>query len=140
MSRFDRIKEGYTGFERNYERREGLHNEGEADLLAARDQWLANRIMEKVQQHYPGHPWRVDVEHHKNVGMAFLWMPGFSNWKMAMRISDLAVDPTMKLVVRLGGEFLERYNMPRTGIDLSSYLTAKAKYGNQWQWNDKPPE
>lgn len=115
-------------------------NTGKADPHADADLELAHRIMNCLKFHYPGHPWRVEVSHHRNVGCAYIMLPGFTSCRWVLHISELKNDPGMKAVVHAGGEFLERYRMPRCGIDFDAYLTAMQNYGGIFRRKLAPPE
>ena len=114
--------------------------EGGYDPHTNSDQRLADAIMNTLQQHYPGHPWFVEVSHHRNVGIAKIKLPGFTDYSFILKIRDLVSDPGLKSVVAAGGQFLERYRLPRSGIDYASYLASMAKYGGLFRRKLKPPE
>lgn len=103
----------------------GDHGEIRSPKQAA-DNALAKAIWEKLQYHYPGHPWFVGVNH--ELGMAVIKLPLFTEWGYWIRLDDLAVDPGMRIVKKGGGEFLERYNLPRSTIDLAALVGALKRF------------
>lgn len=132
-------RRGFTGLASNHEATLAM-NEGGPDPHFEADQRMANRIMQTLQMHYPGHPWFVEVSHHNKVGIAKIMMPGFTQWSYVLHLSDLKNDPALKTVVRAGGEFLERYRLPRCGIDFASYMSAMNRYGGIFRQKQRPPE
>mgnify|MGYP000514636362 CR=1 FL=1 len=99
----------------------------------AADLALTMKIAETLERHYPGHPWMVQVSH--DSGCAFIKLPIVmrSMERYVLHIDKLNMDPSMRAVVRAGGELLERFNMPRTGFSLDPFLDARAKgpYGRK---------
>jgi len=68
----------------------------------------AKRIAEKLNQHYPGHLWAVNV----NQGVAFiknLMLSGSHGF--VIKLKD--IDSNYRAVVKAGGEVLERFNISR---------------------------
>lgn len=113
-----------------------IHHE-EIDRYAAANEALSKRIWHVLQQHYPGHPWGVGVNHEQ--GIAQIFLPTFTEWSWIIRLNELFVDPGMRMVIRGAGEMLERYRMPRSGFDVSHYLTAQKRFMPHWTRNLRPP-
>lgn len=97
----------------------------DADEYATADLALTMRIAEKLEAHYPAHPWMVQVSHKS--GCAFIALPLVMkrNEKYVLHIDKLKMDPSLRAVVRAGGELLERHNIPRAGFALDHFLTAR---------------
>lgn len=81
------------------------------------DALLAVAVYTKLEQHYPGHNWRVNADHEQ--GVVSVWLQYFDKlrknapWGFRLFISRLNSDPEMKCVVTAGGELLERFGLPR---------------------------
>ncbi len=94
------------------------------DRFAAADMALTKRIAAVVDHHYPGHPWLI-VSDHKQ-GIVKIKIPQFmgaTNWGVIW-ISTLKSDPGMRSIIRICGEILERYRIPRVGFSRDDFLTA----------------
>lgn len=87
---------------------------------------LAEEIWRKIQYHYPGHPWKVFTNIKQ--GIAMIELPLFTSVSFIINLKDLVGDPKMHVVMKGAGEFLERYNLPRSGFDISHYLAAQKKF------------
>lgn len=109
----------------------------EGDPHEQADFLLSMRIWMHLQEHYPGHPWHVEVESRPEVGMASIYLQGFSTWGYHIRLRDLASDPGFRHVTRGGGEILERFNLPRSGLDFASFLAAQKT--SLTRYNRPPP-
>lgn len=76
--------------------------------LSTNDFVVARNIAEKLHSHYPGHLWAVTCD--GKTGMASVRNLRFSgNWGYQIRLSELFGDPDMRVVVKAGGEILERF-------------------------------
>lgn len=95
------------------------------DEHTAADLALTMRIAETLERHYPAHPWMVQVSHAS--GCAFIALPLVMkrNEKYVLHIDKLYLDPSLRAVVRAGGELLERLNIPRAGFAIDHFLTAR---------------
>ena len=84
---------------------------------APRDLEVAAAMYAALQQHYPGHQWATTVSHETGmavVRLLYLDRLGFNaRYGFQIKLEALKSDPTMKLVVRAGGEMLERYGLAR---------------------------
>lgn len=98
-----------------------------ADPYKSADITLTYQIAEKLERHYPAHPWMVQVTHAGGVAMIKLPLVMKRTEWYVLHISALKVDPGLKLVMRAGGELLERYNIPRAGFNLTPFLEARDK-------------
>lgn len=79
---------------------------------AITDMNTAKAIAEKLWQQYPGHLWAVNADTHNNIANVQL-MGVSGQWGFVLHLDK--IDPGMQIVMRAGGEILERYNLSRTG-------------------------
>lgn len=89
----------------------------QADIKAA------SEMFRVLKAQFPGHPWSVEVDAKEGwakIGIIELLGP---NWTMFMKFEDW----TDNMVVKLGGELLERFKIPRSTIDIASYMSADSK-------------
>ena len=91
----------------------------DADEYAAADLALTMRIAAVLEQHYPAHPWMVQVSHAS--GCAFVALPLVMkrNQKFVLHIDKLKMDPSLRAVVRAGGEILG------SGFSLDHFIHAR---------------
>lgn len=87
-------------------------------LAVRRDLDKAIEIAHVLDHHYPSHRWSVEVSHEQgivNIRLLYYDPLTFSNrtWAFVLKLADLATDPSMRDVVRAGGELLERWGLPR---------------------------
>ena len=99
----------------------------EIDPYIGADLALTKAIADKLQAHYPAHPWMVKVTHAQGVAMIKLPLVMKRHQEFVLHIDKLKSDPGLRAVVRAGGEILERYNMPRHGFSLERFLDARAE-------------
>lgn len=78
------------------------------------DDDLARQIAEVLQQHYPGHPWDVNVSSY--TGMVKVEHPALSGkCGFMFPITHFATHgDVVRNSMLLGGEFLERFGLPRS--------------------------
>lgn len=71
-----------------------------------------------LEFHYPGHPWSVEVNIEQ--GYAKVSIPDLlgPNWGWVILLSEMSD----QLVIKAGGEILERFKIPRSTIDLARYV------------------
>lgn len=95
------------------------------DPFLARDLALTKRMAEVLERHYPGHPWMVQVSHAQ--GVAYIKLPILMKRNQAyiLHIDRMAMDPSLRCVMRAGGELLEKYSVPRSQFLLDHFLTAR---------------
>lgn len=82
------------------------------------DAALAVAIYTKLQEHYPGHNWRTFADHEQGVAGVFLQYLGPVNrdagkYGFRIKIASLNSDPTLRSIIRAGGELLERFGLAR---------------------------
>lgn len=97
---------------------------GEHDPFVRADRALTLAVADKLERHYPGHPWLIEASHKQ--GVVMISIPIFMGWKRkyVIHISALKSDPGMRHVVRAGGEILERFKMPRQAFSDTDYVNA----------------
>jgi hypothetical protein len=92
------------------------------DLAGARDMW---RVLES---HYPGHPWETEIDSRGR--MAYVSIPSITGrWKYRIHLSALKSDPGLRIVIKAGGEILERWGIPRAGFCGVAYKEAPRIHG-----------
>ena len=74
---------------------------------------LAKEAGNLLEKQYPGWAWSVHVDPRGFLNVFSLRLGGMGQWGFRIKTSDLATDPTLKGVVRAGGEILERWNKRR---------------------------
>ena len=75
---------------------------------------LAGRAAELLCQHYPGHPWAVFVDSEQSGGVMYIYNWGVSfSYGYVLHLSTVYADPSLRCVIRAGGEILERAHLPR---------------------------
>lgn len=86
---------------------------------------LCKAIGRILYSHYPGHPWSVEVM--ADQGIAKITIPPLLgvNWGYILHLDKLTASP--KPIIEAGGHILERFNIPRSTIDLAAYITAEEK-------------
>src|SRR5208337_5067342 len=91
---------------------------------------LAKQISELLFSHYAGYMWHVEADmtnrpYGVKIALPVL-MPVGKHYVIPIRLLVTHED-TIKYTVRAGGEILERYKIPRTGIKmgLDQFLTAR---------------
>lgn len=96
------------------------------DPLQAYDEWAAKQVMNTLEQHYPGHCFRV--LHDSKQGVCLISIPVLMgvNKFMAVNLKTHAMDSHR--AVRAGGEILERYGLFRGKFDATSFLDARDKH------------
>lgn len=102
-----------------YERR-GLLPE-EEDKRAEWDLMVAKAITRVLLAHYRGHFWVVESDSAQ--GIAWISIPLLlGNWKYVFHLSE---EITPAMIIRAGGQILERFNIPRSNLDVASFIAAK---------------
>ena len=99
---------------------------GNDDKIAS-EMAIAKNITEILQHFYPGHFWMVHVDARQ--GIAYLKIPTLMPKSHCYNIHLHRVsgpNDLVRVVKHFGGEILERFNIPRSGIDVSSYCAAAA--------------
>jgi hypothetical protein len=101
-----------------------LGDDPEDDPFAFADMHLTRRIAAVVEEHYPGHPWLIEVSHRQ--GIVRLSIPALMGGQncYVVHIGALKSDPGMRAIRRGCGEILERYRIPRSGFRPAEFLSA----------------
>jgi hypothetical protein len=79
---------------------------------------LAKDGMALLHKHYPGWQWAIQINE-KGGMMNIFNMHLHDTLGYAIRIIEAERDPSRKIFVTAGGDILERFKMPRRGIDLA---------------------
>jgi len=80
--------------------------------IEAANQKIAKDIAETLNVHYPNHAWAVNAD--VKQGIVVIYNNRLSGeMGFLLHMADLINDHAMKLVIKSGGEFLERYNIAR---------------------------
>jgi hypothetical protein len=100
--------------------RNGLMPE-ESDPWAQWDLMVAKAITRVLLSQYRGHFWVVECN--RAQGIAWISIPLLlGNWKHVFHLSE---DITPAMIIRAGGQILERFNIPRSNLDVASFIAAK---------------
>jgi hypothetical protein len=84
----------------------------EFDPHKAADDALAKRVVETLEYHYPGYPWKAEIDHGQGVVMiAIPQLMGL--FKYLVKIWRIKSDPTLECIMKAGGAILEVYKLPR---------------------------
>jgi len=76
------------------------------------EEMLAKDAADALNRHYPGHLWAVNVNADEKGGV--MTIKNFSvSFKYGYTLHLAKLDPTMKRVIKAGGEILERANLAR---------------------------
>lgn len=85
--------------------------------LAPADMEVAAAMYHALDAEYPGHQWLTSASHETgmaHVKLLYLDKLGKNGvWGFNLHLNTLKSDPTLKSVVRAGGELLERYGLRR---------------------------
>ncbi len=85
-------------------------------LDSANDYITAKNIAETLHKHYPGHVWAVTCEGKQ--GMATIRNLALSaTYGYYIRLAELNGDSHMRMVIRAGGEILERFRQRRGAMN-----------------------
>ena len=72
----------------------------------------ARSVAEVLHRHYPGHLWAVHAS--ADTGIVTIQNLRLSGrWGFVIRLQELNRDRTLRMVVRAGGELLERWRLSR---------------------------
>lgn len=98
--------------------------DGTPDVHKAFDMFVAGRINEILTHHFPGYPWQSNAD--ASQGVVYFSIPVLMGptLKQIIRLAEWS-DLTPMLVIDLGGELLERFNLPRKGFEVASFLHAR---------------
>jgi hypothetical protein len=92
---------------------------------------LCRIVGEKLAEVYPGRPWGVDAQIES--GIVKICVQGFPQWPFVLHVATLKGDPTLKSVVRAGGELLERFKMSREKFSIADWQAANGRH--DWLFN-----
>lgn len=98
--------------------------DGTDDEVKGFDIHVAKGVLDILARKYFGYPWHVMAETRQGIvafGIPELMGPTLRYVIRLAEFTDLNAD----LVIRAGGELLERMNLPRAPIDMAAYLTAR---------------
>lgn len=85
----------------------------------AADIALAKDMADLLQRHYPNHLWAVNVN--SDGGVADIKAINISSiYGYRLFLSKVYQDPTLRCVIKAGGEILERAHKARKGNDLQA--------------------
>lgn len=100
--------------------------DGSVDLTAKFDMWLARQILEVLVSVYPGYVWMTVAD--SKQGIVYFREPNLmgSTLSYVIRLAQYA-DLTKELIVRCGGELLERMGLPRGPADPEMVLEARKR-------------
>jgi hypothetical protein len=96
------------------------------DPFARMDLANAKWMLGILQRHYPGHLWRC--VHDGAQKMAYVSIPilmGINRYWAINLVNDALSEG---LLMRCGGEILERYGIPRSRFSLTPFLEAREKH------------
>jgi hypothetical protein len=96
----------------------------EHDPHAAWDLMVAKAFTRVLLDRYPGHFWEVTVSRKQGIAAIAIPILMGPTQKYVLKLSEDLQPPH---IWRAGGEILERFNIPRSGMDLTSFLTARAR-------------
>lgn len=87
----------------------------------ANDQNMAKMLCERLQQHYPGHLWAVNVEGRTGlITIRNLYLSG--QWGYVLKIGHVYSASSLERdAVRAGGEILERFRLSRAQFKAEQY-------------------
>lgn len=78
------------------------------------DRKVAASIADKLNAHYPGHLWAVNVNSSPTGGVVNIFDFAISSrYGYVLHLKTVLNDPTLKCVIKAGGEILERANFAR---------------------------
>jgi hypothetical protein len=86
---------------------------------------LTMAVAETLERHYPAHPWMVKVDMKQGVVQISLPLVMPKTEVYVLHIDRLKADPNLHAVMRAGGTILEKYNIPRSGFRLDTFLEAR---------------
>lgn len=98
--------------------------DGTPDMHRKFDMWAASQVNAILDKEFPGYPWSSNCDARQGVvyfGIPVLMGPTLRHVVRLAEWSDLTPD----LVRTGGGEILERFNLPRTGFEVASFLHAR---------------
>lgn len=101
------------------------------------NQSIADQIYMKLCFHYPGHLWRVEVS--LDQGVALIRLMTFTDVPHVIKLNDLKNTRNWSEVKDAGGEFLERFRMPRAGFSHAEFNAAVHRFRPMFNRGRMPP-
>lgn len=98
--------------------------DGTPDRLAKFDQSIARKVAEELVRHYYGYEWHVVAESRQ--GIVYFSIPELmgATLRWVIRLAQFQ-DLQPALIMRCGGDLLERMGLRRGPMDLAEYENAK---------------
>lgn len=79
---------------------------------------LAQRVADKLNEHYPCHLWAVHLNDESLGGVVIIRNMAVSfRYGYVLKLNRIYADPSLKCVIEAGGEILERAKMKRSFWD-----------------------
>ncbi len=105
-----------------------VNNLAEEEPQKAANSRLCEEVLTKLLEHYPGHPWLVQIPNNDS-GVVVIKHPMLSAlYGMVVKITTLNSDPSMHEVVRMGGEMLERWGQKRAGLSFDEMMGSQPQF------------
>lgn len=93
--------------------------------LSCSGKLLAIDVGETLNKHYPGHLWAVTVDEDGGV-LVIKNLALSGNWGFVLHLHRLPAGKALHpLIVRAGGELLERYNLSRSRLKVDEIMKMK---------------
>src|SRR5262249_28003701 len=115
---------GFTGRPMGHHDKPGEDDDVDPYLVA--DLAMTKAIAERLELHYPAHPWMVMVSHAQGIATIKLPVLMKRNQCYVTPLPTSGSAPGMRCVMRPAGELLERLDVPRHGFRLDSFLQARS--------------
>ena len=90
------------------------------------DEFLCAAIFSVLFGSYPGHFWEVKADAAQGIAIIRIPILMGSTLGYTLHLDKITSPNDLKrAVIRAGGEILERWRIPRGGLDLGAFLTAR---------------
>lgn len=119
------IEEGHDGLKAEFTQAYVPPLDGTQDDFDAFDLRIAKGVCMILSKLYFGYDWMVEAESRQGIvtfGIQELMGPTL---RYVIKLGQYG-DLTPEFIARCGGELLERMNLPRSQMDMASYMAAKA--------------
>lgn len=110
-------------------------------VLAPAEERFGSDVLAILEQHYPTHFWRVEVDFSQQLGWFYIPILMGPTAKYFLHLNLItSVNDLRNEVVKGGGEILERFGIPRAGLDfgLAQFLDARANKRLTRPFQDMP--
>lgn len=108
--------------------------DGTDDEVKGFDMHVAKGVITILSKKYFGYPWMVTVETRQGIIMFQIPELMGPTLQYVIRLAEYKdLDPA--LIIRCGGELLERMGLPRTQIDMAAYAHARSNK-HKFQFGD----